>query len=54
MPKFVWLVQCPNHRELKRHFIKKTEAMNYFKWHIKETRCLEVIEPELVEAPYIG
>jgi hypothetical protein len=54
MVKFCWLVQCPEHREIDKHFIRKTDAKNYFKWHIKKTGCLAVEEPFLVEVPYLG
>ena len=53
MPKFVWRVYCPKHHiDFRR--IKKTECDNFIKNHIKTTKCMDIYDVELVEAPFIG
>ena len=52
MPKYLWMVQCSIHKDIKKHFEQKTQAKNYYRWHLKD--CIEVEEPLLVEAPFVG
>jgi hypothetical protein len=50
--RYVFLVQCPLHPDIKKHIIKKTDAKNYYMWHLRE--CFHAEPPELIEAPFLG
>ena len=52
MPKYVYLVQCLLHKDIKMYFVQKGQARIYYLHHLKT--CLYVEEPLLVEAPYVG
>jgi hypothetical protein len=53
MPRFVWRIYCPSHH-IDMRVIKKTDAKNWIASHIKNMKCQDIWDPELVEAPYLG
>ena len=53
MVKYVYRVICKKHGvDIRR--VKKREIDTFIRYHIKQTRCQDISEPTLEEAPFIG